>query len=377
MAIAGHQRALLRRVFDPTKQVVVGRMRLMHHGRATVGRMANNQAGAVLLGEQLLLVGVRPALQRALLDQLINHRLEQVLTHCLQVLAYRLVATIGFQQRLQQRLQRVGDGFFVQLTQLIAGLTLPLRQAGQLLVEVFFQSRNVGMKAVALLFGQLGKLGFIQRLAFFHRSKRDVLRVAIKSDALFQRQPLDRVQRAVIALVEGAVDGVFALLVGGMLKGRRKGRQQVVDQFLDGFDQLSGRPRRQADDPGLARLVEVIDVHTVLRRDLTLGLGLQIAFDVGETPSARLAHDKDVITGPAHRDAKLQRLDRSLLAKNTAEGLQVVGGGKAKIIEVDGGGELFGVKAQCGGFGGHPASLVLWREQNRIVAPAFARDKSR
>ena len=120
---------------------------------------------------------------------------------------------------------------------MIARLTLPLRQAGELFVQTLFQTGNILVKTFAIGFRQLGEFRFIQRFAFAHRGKGDVAGVAVQGDFFFQGQTLDDVQRLVVALIEGAVDGAFLLLVGRVFKHRRKGRQQVVDQAIDVADE--------------------------------------------------------------------------------------------------------------------------------------------
>ena len=55
-----------------------------------------------------------------------------------------------------------------------------------------FELRNVFVKTLALFFGHLRKLGFIQRLAIAHRCEGDVAAVAVQRHAFFQRQTLAR-----------------------------------------------------------------------------------------------------------------------------------------------------------------------------------------
>src|SRR5690554_7149580 len=52
----------------------------------------------------------------------------------------------------------------------------------------------------------------------------------------------------VIAAVEFLVDGVLLLLEGRVLEGRRKGRQQVVHQILDVFDEAPGGPGSRSEE---------------------------------------------------------------------------------------------------------------------------------
>ncbi len=317
--------------------------------------VADHQARAILLFEQL--AGLRVGLLH--LDQLIDHGFQQIDLHGLEIAADTGIFCIFFRQRRQQGLQRHGDGFFVQLAQLVARFAFPLRQAGQLLIEALFEHGDVGMEALALGLRQLGELRLVQGLAVEHRGEGDVAAVAVQRHVLFQRQALDDVQRLVVALIEGAVDGAFFLLIGRMLEHRGKGRQQVVDQAVDVGDKRPGGAGRQLQRTRLARLVEVVDVDLIGRGFQALGFRLQVAFDERETPGAGLAHDEDVITGARHGHAELQRLDRALLAEYAAERLQVIGTGEIELLGGKGTGQCIGRQPQAGCNGiGHRKSLT-------------------
>ena len=341
LSVTGVKRTLIGVVFNTAEQVVVSRVRLEHHRRATAMVMAHYQAGAVLLLQQL--AGLRVGLVH--IHQLLDHGFQQVDLHRLQVGADPGIFRVALGQRRQQRLQRQADGFFIELTQLVARLTLPLRQARQLFVEALFQGRDIDVKTLALGLRQLGELGLVQRLAVLHRGEGDVAAVAVQGHLFFQRGALDHIQGAVVALVEDAVDGALLLLVRRMLEHRRKGRQQVVDQVIDIGQKGTRRARRQLQRPRLARFVEVIDVHPVRRCGQTLGFGLEVALHKREAPGAGLAHHIDVVTRPRHGHAKLQGIHRPLLAEHAAKGLQLV-----STVEV----ELGGIKRTGQRFGRHP-----------------------
>ncbi|MNO80575.1 hypothetical protein D3C76_717870 [compost metagenome] len=338
LPIGGVERALVGAVFDAAEQVVVGRMRLEHHRGTTTGGMPDHQARRVLLLQQL----AGDSIGLAVVDQLLDHGLEQIHLHRLQVAAHRSVLGVFLRQRRQQWLQGQGNGFLVEMAQLIARFALPLRQAGELLVQALFEVGNILMEAFALGFRQLGELRLVQRLAFEHRGEGDVAAVAVQRDLFFQRQPLDHVQRLVVALVERSVDGAFFLLVGRVLEHRRKGRQQVVDQAVDVTDEGTGGARRQFQCARLARLIEIVDVDPVRRGLQALAFGLEVAFDEREPASAGLAHDEYVVTGAWHGHTELQGFDRTFLAKHTAKGLQIIGGREAELFSGKRTGQRFG-----------------------------------
>lgn len=139
LAVRGVQRALVGAVFDTAEQVVVGRVRLEYHRCPTVGVVADHQARRVLFFEQL----ARHGIGLAVVDQLLDQGAQQVQLHGLQVGANRRVLGVLFRQRRQQRLQGQGDGLFVELAQLVVRLALPLRQAGELLVQAFLEQGDV------------------------------------------------------------------------------------------------------------------------------------------------------------------------------------------------------------------------------------------
>ena len=338
MAIGGVERPLVGAVFDTAEQVVVGGVRFKHHRRPPVDRMADHQAGAVLLFEQLTRLGIG----LGVVHQLLDHRFQQVHLHGLQVTADAGVFCVLFRQRRQQRLQGQGDGFFVELAQLVVGLTLPLRQAGQLFVEALFQLGDVGVEALAIHFRQLRELGFVERLAIEHRREGDVGAVPVKRHVFFQGQTLDHVQRLVVTLVERPVDGAFTLLISRVFKHRREGRYQVVDQPVDISDKRRRAAPWQFQGAGLARLIEIIHIDPVRRGLQAFAFGFQIAFDERKAAGTGLTHDKHVVTGAWHGHTELQGFDRTFLAKHTAKGLQIIGGREAELFSGERASQRFG-----------------------------------
>ena len=262
LAITGVERALIGAVLDTTEQVVVGRMRLEHHRRAAIDRVADHQARAVLLLEQHAVL----CLRAVLVDQLLDHGLQQVDLHRLQISLDAGVLGILFRKGRQQRLQCLTDGLVIELAQLVGGLALPLREAGQLFVQPHFQRGNIFVVTLALGFRQLSEFGLVQRLAVLHRGEGDIGAVAVEGDFLLERKLLDDVQRLVVALVEGAVDGALLLLEGGRLEHCREGGQQVVDQLIDIGDERTRGTRRQLQRTRLARLVEVDEELELVRQ---------------------------------------------------------------------------------------------------------------
>ncbi|MCY1373596.1 hypothetical protein D9M69_608820 [compost metagenome] len=86
-------------------------MGLEHHGRAAAGVVTHHQARAVLFFQDLTALGVRLVVQ-----QLVHHRLQQVDLHGLQVGHRASVLGVFLRQRREQRLQGLGNGFFVEMT---------------------------------------------------------------------------------------------------------------------------------------------------------------------------------------------------------------------------------------------------------------------
>ncbi len=293
--------------------------------------------------------------------QLLDHSLQQIDLHGLQVRFDTGVLRILLRQRCQQRLQCLADGLVIELAQLVGRLALPLRQAGELLVQTHFQPGNVFVITLALGFGQLGELGFVQRLAFLHGREGDIGAVAIESDLLFQGELLDHIQRLVVALIEAAVDGALLLLETRMLEYRRKGRQQVVDQLIDIGDERRCAAVRQLQHTRLARLVEVVHVNPVRRRIQTLAFGLEVAPYEREASGARLSHHVDVVSRTRHGHAELQRLDRALLAEHTEKRLQFRGVVEVELAGLEGTGQRIGCQAQAGSDSfRHRESLLGW-----------------
>ena len=184
LAVAGIKRALVGAVFDTAEQVVEGRVRLEHHRRAAIDRVADHQARAVLLLEQHAVL----CLRAVLVDQLLDHGLQQVDLHRLQISLNAGVLGILFRKGRQQRLQCLTDGLVIELAQLVGGLALPLREAGQLFVQPHFQRGNIFVVTLALGFRQLSEFGLVQRLAVLHRGEGDIGAVAVEGDFLLERK---------------------------------------------------------------------------------------------------------------------------------------------------------------------------------------------
>jgi hypothetical protein len=329
LPISRIERALIGGVLDTTEQVFVRRVWLEDHRRTAAGRMTDHQTRRVLLFQQLAGNGVG----LAVVDQLLDHGFQQVHLHRLQITANGGVLGVLLRERREQWLQGQGDGFFVERTQLVVRLTFPLRQAGEFFVQPLFKTRDVLVETLTIDFRQLGEFGFVQRLAIEHRREGDVAAVAIQGDVFFQCQTLDDVEGLVVTLVEGAVDGAFLLLVGGVFEDRRESRQQVVDQTVDITDERTGGARWQFQCARFTRLIEIIDVHPVRRCLQAFAFGFQVAFDERKATGAGLAHDKYVVTGARHGHAELQGFDRTFLAEHTAKGLQIIGGSEAETVQ--------------------------------------------
>ncbi|MCY1554104.1 hypothetical protein D9M68_906500 [compost metagenome] len=109
LPIAGVERALVGVVLDATEQVVVRRVRFEDHGGAATRMVTDHQAGAVLLFQHL--AGLRVGFFH--LDQLIDHRLQQVDLDRLEIATDAGIFRVFLRQRRQQWLQGHGDGLFV------------------------------------------------------------------------------------------------------------------------------------------------------------------------------------------------------------------------------------------------------------------------
>ena len=335
LTVAGVQRALIGAVLDAAEQVVVSRVRLEHHRCTAVGVMTNHQARAVHFLQQLAQLRV------GLVDihQLLDGGFQQVDLHGLQIGADAGVFRVLLRQWRQQGLQRDGDGLFIELTQQVARLAFPLRQAGQLLVQALFQRSDIRVETLALGFRQLSELGFIQCLAVGHRGKGDIGAVAVQGHALLQRQLLDHVQRLVVALVEAAIDGALLLLVGRCFEHCREGGQQIVDQLVDISDESTRGAGWQLQRARLARLIEMVDVDPVGRRLHAFGFSLEVALHEGEASGTGLAHDEHVVAGTRHGHAELQGLDRASLAQYAAEGFEIIGTAEVELLGGEGAGQ--------------------------------------
>src|SRR5690606_2984587 len=111
---------------------------------------------------------------------------------------------------------------------------------------------------------------------------------------------------------------------------------QVVDQLIDVSDERRRRAGRQLERTRLARLVEVVDVDPVAGRLQALAFSLQVTFDEGKAPGARLAHDVHVVARTRHRHAELQRLE-------------LFGTDKVELFGRERPGQRIGRQAQAGG----------------------------
>ncbi len=218
------------------------------------------------------------------------------------------------------------------------------------------------MITLALGFGQLGELSLVERFTLLHRSKGDVIAVAVKGDFLFQRELLNDIQRLVVALVERTIDRALLLLKARMLEHCRERRQQVVDQLIDIGDKGCCAAVGQLQHTWLTRFVEIVYVNPVRRRLQSLAFSFQIAPHEGETPRPRLPHHIHVIAGARHCHAELQRLDCALLTEHTKKRLKFGGGVEVELAGLEGTGQRIGCQAQAGSDRfRHRESLLEWR----------------
>ncbi len=326
LPVTGVEHALVRAVLDATKQVVIGRMRLEHHGSTTVVTMANYSVGTILLLQQF----TPDTVTVLLINQLLNHSFQQVALHRLQIgLHARVVAVLGSQQR-HAGLQCQADGFLVQAAQLIARLALPQRQTGQLGIQLFFQPGNIGMKLFTLGFRALCKLGLVQCPTLEHGRKGNIGAVPVQGNIFFQCQLFDPVQHLVVLLVETSINGTFFLLPAGCFEHRRKGRQDGIQQPGNITTELATHTGRQLNRVRFARFVEVIDIQPVGRRRGLLRHLVQMTLYIRKAARPRLAHDKDVIAGTRHCHAELQCFHGPCLPQHTGERFQFIGPLKRK-----------------------------------------------
>ena len=144
-----------------------------------------------------------------------------------------------------------------------------------------------------------------------------------------------------------------------MLEHCRERGQQVVDQAVHVGDEFVGAASRQLQCPWLAGVVEVVDVDPVRRRLLAFALSLEVTLDEREAAGARLAHDIHVVAWARHGHAELQGLYGTLLAQDPSKRLQIVGGGKGKLLSGETPGQGFGRETQARGDRiGHGVSLL-------------------
>ena len=261
--------------------------------------------------------------------------LDHVLAHRVEVGEDVGVAFVVALELVDQRPDRRLHHLVVELAQALLALALPARRLIEALAQLLLEILDALLDALALLLGQLLELLGRRDLAvLLERRERDAHRRAQQSETALARLLLHLAEEL---LGEGLVLLVDDLAPGLVLVALERGRQHrahFLGQLLELAAQAPAGAGRELEQPGLARVLEVVDVAPVGRRGprrrhrLEERLGERVAAARGR------AEDEDVVAVGVDADAELERLDRARLADAGGEDLEVGGGGEAGAGEI-------------------------------------------
>ena len=319
--------ALLHHVLDAPDQVAVAGVVLEHDRRTLRGRVIDQQLDLVAVVARILflLVGVffflveHGALDRAV-EHVLFHRIQKP-QHCGQVL-------MGLAHRTQQVRHRRAQHLVLGALDRFAHRLAPTGEFVEQILELVAPGGDAHLDRAALGLGQglegLGRQHLALRRALGREDKafgRLQQRNALGGTGL-----AEFAQRAFFARLVRGLQGFDAVDVGVAVERGFERRTQLADKGLHMRAQRRPAPRRQGEQARLERLVEIVQVAQVGRHRLARRAFAQQAEGGGMLAGAGLAQHEHVVTGVAHRQAEVDRLDRAFLPQ-VAGVLGEVGGG--------------------------------------------------
>ena len=223
-------------------------------------------------------------------------------------------------------------GLAVQFLDLVARLHPPARDPLDDLLQFLLQFLDRVLDLLALLQRQLFVFLRSDHLAAAHRRHGIAARRAHQLNAALQRPIRQFLEGAVVPLLGLLFDFLDAVLV--LLQLQRGGNRglEFLHQLRHVTLQLGAQAGRQAERPGLVRLLEVVDVAPVVGRGFVGGLFAQEVVDGGAFAQPGRAEHEHVVPVPPNADAELDRVQRAGLAENLLQILQVVGGLERQMV---------------------------------------------
>ena len=245
---------------------------------------------------------------------------------------------------VDQRADRRFDHLVVELAQALLALALPARRLIEALAQLLLELLDALLDALALLLGQLLELLGRRDLAvLLERREGDPHRRAQEGETAFARLLLHLAEELLGECLVLLVDDLSLGLVLVPLERGRQHPTHFLRQLLELTAQAPAGSGRKLEQPGLARVLEVVDVAPVggrgsrRRHRLEERLGERVATAGGR------AEDEDVVAVGVDADAELERLDRAWLPDAGGEDLEVGGGLESGAREIGAPAGLVGV----------------------------------
>ena len=332
-------------MLDATDQVLQRRMVLVDHRARAVGRMLDQQVDQIALHRERarigggldIALGVRRLAQRfAAGDDVGQHRVEEG-TDLGQVGVFRpqVVDQVG-----HGHLQRLAAGLLEPGLQLAP----PARELAHQLVHALVQRLDLGGEFGLALGRQLLELVLRQRrlVVFLERHEGEAVRRLEQRHAMLHRFVAQRLHRGELALLFLLLHRLDPAAVFLALEHRADRRRQFLDQMLHVVAQRRAATAGQAQQLGLARIGEVVDIAPVRRRLARAALALEQLVDDRVAAAAGLAQQVDVVAVMPDVEPELDRFERAFVYQGGVEFGQFGAARNAQCSRVAAGVEGFG-----------------------------------
>ena len=235
-------------------------------------------------------------------------------------------------QLRQQMADGQARGLAVQFLDLVAGLQPPARDPLDDLLQFLLQFLDRVLDLPTLLPGQLFVFLRPDHLPAADRRHGIAARCADQLNAALQRPIREFLEGPVVSLLGLLFDFLNAVLVLFQLQRGGNGGLEFFHQMRHVTLQLGSQTGRQAERPGLVRLLEVVDVAPVVGRGLVGGLFAQEVVDRGAFAEPGRAEHEHVVPIPPNADPKLDGVQRRGLAQNLLQILQLIGALECQMI---------------------------------------------
>ena len=338
---------------DRPEEVPVGRNALDHD---------RGSGGAGVVHEQVHLVGHEAVARRGRREGELQHRRVRRLLEIVEVredtlldlaeVPAHLLLRVALGNDRNERLDQLGGetahrGFDV-VPDLVGDLLLGLDELPGQPLDLL---AAVGEQLLALRGERLELLGALDRLAVLLERDEDQLPLTgqLHEHGLLPRLLLESVEELLDLTIEGRSDLLLLALEALLLERLGNAAQQLADEVVHLLAQPPPVPRRNLQNEGAVRVLEVVDVEDVRRRRQAPGFTEDKSADAFLAPRTLEPRKKDVVARRAQPDPQAQSGESAGAAELAGLADEFGGCFKPETARVDRRGQLLRNKGLRGG----------------------------